>query len=113
MSITYKGNAAEAFWGVPDSIFSGRVKSVKIDTDGEEVELPDSNGETDGVVMLNEKDVITLEVIYDSEYTPPSRGDSITVNSITGIVQSVGKSWEAKGFRGCTVKATKWANLDA
>jgi hypothetical protein len=111
MAVTFKGNAAAAFWGVPGSVYSGRVKSVKIDTDGEEVELPNSDGETDGLVMLNEKDVLSLEVIYDSSFTPPTRGTTITINSITGVVQSVGKSWEAKGFRGCTVKATKWANF--
>ena len=108
MSVTFKGNAASAFWGVPTSVFSGRVKSVSIDTDGDEVPLQNSDGETDGLAMLDEKDVISLEVIYDSTYTPPARGDSITVNSITGYVQSVSKKWANRDWRGCTVKATDW-----
>jgi len=108
MTVQFSGNGASAFWGVPGSVVSGRVLSASVDSSGEEVELPNSDGETDGLAMLNEKDEINLEVIYDSTYTPPARGDSITVNGISGYVLNVSKKWQNKGWRGCTVKATDW-----
>jgi hypothetical protein len=111
MAVTFKGNGASAFWGVPGSVYSGRVVSASVDTSGEEVELSNSDGETDGLAMLNEKDEINLEVIYDSTFTPPARGATITVGSVTGVVLNVSKKWQNKGWRACTVKATDWKTM--
>jgi hypothetical protein len=108
MAVTFLGNAASAFWGVPGSVYSGRVVSARIRTEGDEEPLQNSDGETDGLAMLDEKDVMELEVVYDSTYTPPTRGSSITINGVTGYVQNVEKGWERRGWRSCRVTATDW-----
>ena len=111
MSVTFKGNGASAFWGVPTAVYSGRVVSARIRTEGEEEPLLNSDGETDGLALLDEKDVLELEVVYDSTFTPPARGDSITINSISGYVQTVEKGWERRGWRSCRITATDWKNM--
>lgn len=104
----FKGNAAEAFWGVPDSVYSGRVVRCSIASSGEEVMLSTSLGEDDGMVMFNDKDELDIEMIYTTAVTPPSRGDAFTLGGVTGYVLNVTKNWEYKGWRKITVKATDW-----
>jgi hypothetical protein len=111
MSVLLKGAASTATWGVPTAIYSGRVLRVTKTTSGEEVPLDNSEGETDGLAMLNQKDEVDIELIYDSTFTPPSYGDSFTVASVVGLVLNIAVNWEYKGWRKATVKVTDWATL--
>ena len=111
MAVLLKGNATTATWGVDAAIYSGRVVSVKSDISGEEVNLETSAGEVDGMAMLNDLDEVTVEVIYDANFTPPAYGASITVNSIAYIVTRVGKSWGNKEWRKGSFTAKKYTAM--
>ena len=111
MSVTLKGNATTATWGVPTAVFTGRVVSVRSSISGEEVPLENSDGETDGLAMLNQVDEVQVELIYDASFTPPSYGDNITVNSIVYVVTSIPKSWGNKEWRKSGFTAKKWATM--
>jgi hypothetical protein len=113
MSVTLKGNASTATWGVPTDVYDGRVVSVRSTVSGEEVPLENSDGEIDGLAMLNKVEEIQCEIIYDSDFTPPSYGDKITVNSIEFIVTSIPKSWGNKEWRKSGFTAKKWDTLSA
>ena len=80
-------------------------------TSGEEVPLDNSDGETDGMALFNEKDEYDIEVIYDADFTPPAYGDSFTVNSAAGLVLNVTVNWENKGWRKATVRATDFSQM--
>ena len=111
MAVVLKGNATTATWGVPGAVVSGRVVSVRSNITGEEVPLENSDGETDGLAMLNELDEVQVEVIYDAAFTPPSYGDNMTVNSIAYVVTSIPKSWGNKEWRKSGFTAKKWSQL--
>jgi hypothetical protein len=106
--VTLKGSAANAVWGVPGDVCSGRVVSCNKKNDGEMEPLLTSLGETDGLVLLDERDELAAEVIYDSSFTLPSRGDAFTIANVTGVVLNSEVMWERRGFRKARVNATDW-----
>jgi hypothetical protein len=111
MAVQKKGAATTATWGVPTAVYNGRVVKVTKATSGEEVPLDNSDGETDGMALFNEKDEYDIEVIYDAAFTPPAYAASFTVNSAAGVVLNVTVNWENKGWRKATVRATDFSQM--
>jgi hypothetical protein len=117
MAIQTKPTAKSAIWGCKaaqgDTYASGKIVSMSVDTEGNEEPLLNSDGETVGLCLFDEKQPINIELICEAAITPPDRGDEIVVDGVTGIVLKVSKKWEQKGWKKLAIQATAYPNLEA
>ena len=73
----------------------------------EKEEIPDENGNAQGVVYYNEKEELTIEALCKTNVTMPAIGDTISVDGVSGYVESAEKKWEHKGTMKISVKAQR------
>lgn len=85
-------------WGaqMPAGISYGTPSSTDEQDTGEVQEFPDSNGEAQGLLFLNNHAEGTYEFLMESATTPPSFGDLIDTDKYVTRVQ---KRSQAKGWQ--------------
>lgn len=112
-----KGAAASFVWGLPGGInitTYGRVQSFSDNRTSDKEPLPDSNGETDGVVYYNHRNEATLEaIIKATDFPSVEIAGTVTVNSITYLIEGVQKNWTAGAWAKVTLTLVKYQMLDA
>ena len=103
----------KASWGTSGGATStlGYVYGCTHKMDGEKDAVYDGNGFTVGQIFFDDQDVLSIEILALDAATQPSRGDSLTVDSIIGVVQDSEVKWAHKGWKMFTVNATKFANM--
>lgn len=91
----------------------GTLLSASTDTQAKSVEVPNPDGQTVDVVIYDETTTISLTCLFKTDMgdTAPKVGDSVTVDSITGIITGVKHDWSNSALRQMTLSATSWKHL--
>lgn len=121
-AMTKKGSAANFVWGLPSGInisTYGRIQSFSDNRTSDKELLPDSNGETDGVIYYNHRNEATLEAIIPTSGLPnveiaetvsiTTSGSSATVYLIEGCQ----RNWTSGAWAKVTLTLVKYQMLDA
>ena len=111
MSATLKmKTGVTAVWGTSAAGDAGygKVISARKRHTGEMEKLPDEDGETCGIVLFDESDELELVVMCKSTMTEPTRGNSIVISGVTGIILDFEINWEQKSVKKMSLNATKW-----
>jgi len=116
MAIQTKPTSKSAIWGCTsqdgDTYASAKIVSMSVDLEGQEEPLLDSNGETVGLCLFDDKQPIQVDVIAEASITAPLRGATIIVDGVSGTVLKVSKKWEQKGWKKLSIQATFYPNLE-
>ena len=111
-AMTKTGSAANFVWGLPQGVniaTYGRVVSFSSNRTSDKEPLPDENGETDGVVYYNHRNEGTLEAIIKSSSMPTVEiAQSVTIDSVTYIIESFIKNWERGAWAKITLTVVKY-----
>lgn len=102
-----------AVWGTTDAgapADYGIVRSVSRKRNAEKEMLPDGDGNTAGFCIYDEKDEFTLEVTCKSGMANPTIGGEITVNSLKAYIMDFEVKWDAKGYKGLSISATRFVD---
>lgn len=90
----------------------GTLLSASTDTQAKSVEVPNPDGQTVDVVIYDETTTISLTCLFKTDMTAaPKVGDSVTVDSITGIITGIKHDWSNSALRQMTLSATSWKHL--
>ena len=116
MAVTTKPTSKSAIWGCKagegDTFASGKIISMSVKTSTEKEPLLDSNGETAGLSLYDQKSEVQIEVVAEASVALPEIGADLIVDGVTGIVLDVETKWEQKGWKKFSVQATFFPNLD-
>lgn len=86
------------------TILSGSQKRT-----GDLVELKDRQGNVFATIYFNDKDECEIEALWISTYTPPARGDLISIMGLTNVeVQDWEKKWENERETKFSLRCTKY-----
>ena len=107
-----KGNTAVR-WGTENLISGyGYVQSCKTSKDGKEVEVMREDGEVVSHISYDDRTSITLEVVYVTGQTLPTRGDLISITGLITLTNAVVKNVEINytntDVTKVTITATKY-----
>jgi hypothetical protein len=85
---------ANAVWGISSVAYTGFCKSITITRNGEESKIFDGNGFTIGIILFDDKDEGTVEMVLQTTDEIPTRGTVVTVAGIVSfIVLTHEKMW--------------------
>jgi hypothetical protein len=86
-----------AVWGISSVAYTGFCVSISLKRDGEESKIFDGNGFTLGLILYDDKDECTVDMILQTTDTVPTRGTVVTVASQVGfIVKSIERMWNQR-----------------
>jgi hypothetical protein len=112
MSASKIAEAANFVWGLPSGqqlAGIGRNVSVRKRRTAEQEPLQTTDGETDGVVVLDKATEVTLEaIIPSSNASAADVAETLTYDSTVYLVQEVERSWERRGWAKITLTLKKW-----
>lgn len=110
---THWGAASTFTWTKGGQTYTAQiVKNCRKTVDGEKFVQPGSVGNTVNHVLFDDHNQAEVEVVWRNNETYPARRDLATVGGITGVVDKVEDTWEAKGMRGCRVTVEKYDGVD-
>ena len=117
MAIITKPGSKSAYWGVVplagDTYENARITKMEITDEGTIEPLPDSFGETTGLVGYDNKQGVDIEIILDAAITPPAFMADIVVLGLTVNVETAKRMWEYKGWQKLSVQGKVYPNLEA
>ena len=101
-----------AVWGTSGAgtNANGIIQSASRKRTSEKEPILDTDGETVGMTWFDPKDELELEILCANSITPPVQGDTLTVDSLAGLVMDATIKWANKGYKMLTVTATKFVN---
>ena len=103
---------ANAVWGISSVAYAGFCTAINLKRDGEEAKIFDGNGFTIGLILYDDKDEGTVEMVMQTTDTPPARGTVVTVASTTTfIVQTIEKMWSWRDVAKWKFTASNFVNL--
>lgn len=102
-----------ASWGTGGAGTStlGSIYKCTVRKGGEQDKVYDGNGFTIGQIFFDGTEEIDLEILALDAAALPARGDSLTADGVTGVVQESEKSYGYKQWKMITVKATKFEGM--
>ena len=101
-------------WGIPTAqkqASLGVVQSVRRSPTGKEKTYPGEDGDTAAVIYYDHGLSLTIEIICASTASVPDRGDVLTHDSQTFLVENCEENWQAEDVQKITVTAKAWDNI--
>lgn len=111
MAVIKKGQAANFEWSIPSGTVSvsGRIVSIRKNSEIDKEILQNEDGETDGIVYLDANSSGTVDVIMPVGGAEQlALASEITVDGAACFVESVEKSWERRGWAKMSISFHGW-----
>jgi hypothetical protein len=111
MAVVKIAQAANFVWGIPSGQqyqALGRNVSVSVDRTAETETLDTIEGETDGMVLYNKANEVTVEAILPvSGIGTLDVGSTVTVAGYKIVVKDLKRQWQQKGWARVTLTGSK------
>lgn len=101
-------------WGIPTAqqhASLGVVQSVRRNPNGKEKTYPDENGDTAAVIYYDAGMALTVEILCASSATIPDRGDVLSHDSVSYLIENVEQNWQSEDCQKMTLTLKKWDNV--
>lgn len=101
-------------WGIPSAqqqASLGVVQSVRRKPNGKEKMYPDEDGDTAAVIYYDKGKQVVIEILCASSLTVPDRGDVLSHDSESYLVEDCEENWQSEDCQKITVTAKMWENV--
>jgi hypothetical protein len=85
-----------AVWGISSVAYAGFCTSIDLERDGEVSKIYDGNGFTIGLILFDDSDKGTVQMVLQSTDAIPARGTVVTVAAVVSFIVLTNKrmySW--------------------